>query len=54
MEKNFTFKNRNYSYNADTKQISRLTAEGTLIPVSGSHPSLTGILDFIEETVVTR
>lgn len=54
MEKNFTFKNRNYSYNLETKQISRLTENGQAVPVSANHPSLAGILEHVEETVVTR
>jgi hypothetical protein len=54
MEKNFTFKDRNYSYNTETKQISRVTETGETVPVSPAHPSLRGILEHVEETVVTR
>jgi hypothetical protein len=54
MEKNFTFNGRKYTYNTDTKQIARVTETGATVPVSASHPSLRGILEYVEETVVTR
>jgi hypothetical protein len=53
MEKNFTFKNRNYSYNPETRQISLVTDSGAKVPVSPNHPSLRGIMEHVEENVAT-
>ena len=47
------FKNRTYTINTETGQVSLVTASGSEVPVSLNHPSVAGLRKAIEESAVT-
>jgi hypothetical protein len=54
MDYTFTYKGHNYTYNAATNELRRVTTSGGTVPVIAHHPSLTGISEHIKEHVLTR
>ena len=52
MENNIiVFKNRTYTLDSETGQVSLVTASGNKVPVTLTHPSVAGLREAVVESV---